>query len=110
MTTPWKWYVREPGGKGMWRAVDTEAQAIAAAAEWAEDGYEAEVGPLFDGGEVERLRTALGDAVGKRLTQEEAARTDGRMGPYIWWGNVPPGWVLYAAPPKHGGAALGVTK
>ncbi len=59
MTTPWKWYVREPGGKGMWRAVDTEPQAIAAAAEWAEDGYEAEVGPLFDGGEVERMRAAL---------------------------------------------------
>jgi hypothetical protein len=53
---------------------------------------------------VTDLRTALdapqGEPVGKRLTLEEAGRSDGKSGPFIWWRDVAPGALLYAAPPQ----------
>jgi hypothetical protein len=48
MVRPWKWAVREPGVAGMWVGRDSSVEARSTADEWADDGFEPEVVPLYD--------------------------------------------------------------
>ena len=46
------------------------------------------------------------EPVGRRLTDEEYGRTDGKVGPFIWWSDVAPGAFLYATHPADTKAGL----